>query len=37
MSGVESGAQMQLRIAGLVIVAVSIFFAWILAGKILSR
>ncbi len=37
VSGVESGGQMQLRIAGLVIVAVSIFFGWVLAGKILSR
>lgn len=36
-SGVASGAQMQLRIAGLVIVAVSIFFAWVLAGKVLSH
>ncbi len=37
VSGVESGAQMQLRIAGLIIVAVSIFFSCVLAGKILSR
>ena len=37
VSGVESGAQMQLRIAGLIIVAVSIFFSWVLAEKILSR
>lgn len=37
VSGIDSGAQVQLRIAGLVIVAVSIFFGWVLAGKILSR
>jgi hypothetical protein len=37
VSGIESGAQMQLRIAGLIIVAVSTFFGWVLAGKILGR
>lgn len=37
VSGIESGAQMQLRIAGLVIMAVSLFFGWVLAGKILGR
>jgi hypothetical protein len=37
VSGIDSGAQVQLRIAGFVIVAVSIFFGWVLAGKILSR
>ena len=36
-SRAESDAQIELRIAGLVIVAVSIFFAWIFVGKILSR
>ena len=36
VSEAESGAQIQLRIAGLFIVAVSVFFGWILAGKILS-
>ncbi len=37
VSGIDSGAQVQLRIAGFVIVAVGIFFGWVLAGKILSR
>lgn len=37
VSGIDSGAPVQLRIAGLVIVAVSIFFGWVLAWKILSR
>jgi hypothetical protein len=36
-SWAESGAQVQLRIAGLLIVAVSVFFGWILAGKILGH
>lgn len=36
VSGVQSGAQIQLRIAGLIILVLSIFFSWILAGKILS-
>ncbi|MGH9759557.1 MAG: hypothetical protein ACREAC_01815 [Blastocatellia bacterium] len=35
--GVESGAQIQLRLAGLIIVVSSMFFGWILAEKILSR
>jgi uncharacterized protein YjeT (DUF2065 family) len=37
VSEVESGAQIQLRIAGLIIVVFSMFFSWILAEKILSR
>jgi len=36
-SGVEPGAQVQLRIAGFLIVAVSIFFCWVLSGKILNH
>lgn len=37
MSADDSGPQIQLRIAGLGIVVMSIFFAWVLAGKILGR
>jgi hypothetical protein len=37
VSGVESGAQIQLRIAGIIIVVLSMFFGWILAEKILIR
>lgn len=36
-SWAESGVQVQLRIAGLLIVAVSVFFGWILVGKILGN
>jgi hypothetical protein len=36
-SGFDSGAQIQLRIAGIVIVIFSTFFGWILAEKVLSR
>lgn len=36
VSGVGPGAQIQLRIAGLIIVVLSVFFGWILAEKILS-
>jgi len=36
MSGLDSGPQIELRIAGLIIVVVSIFFGWKLAEKILS-
>ena len=34
---VESGDQIQLRIAGLIIVVISIFFGWILTEKILAH
>jgi hypothetical protein len=34
---VESGDHVQLRIAGLIILVVSIFFGWILARKILAH
>ena len=34
---VESSDPVQLRIAGLIIAVISIFFGWILAGKILAR
>jgi hypothetical protein len=37
VSRVESGEQIQLRIAGIIIVVLSMFFGWILAGKILIR
>lgn len=37
VSGIDSGAQVQLRIAGLIIVVVSIFFGWVLVGKVLGR
>jgi uncharacterized protein YjeT (DUF2065 family) len=37
VSGVASGPQIQLRIAGLIIVVLSMFFGWILAEKILNR
>lgn len=36
-SAIDPGAQVQLRIAGLVIVAVSIFLAWVLTGKVFIR
>jgi hypothetical protein len=35
--GVDSGPQVHLRIAGLAIAAVSIFFGYVLAEKILGR
>jgi hypothetical protein len=34
---IESGMQIQLRAAGLIIAALSMFFGWILAEKILAR
>jgi hypothetical protein len=37
MLEVRFGAQIELRIAGLFIVAMSIYFGWLLAGKILTR
>lgn len=37
VSGVESGTQIQLRIAGLMIVGLSVFFGWVLIEKMVSR
>jgi hypothetical protein len=36
-SEVESGRQIELRIAGVIIVVLSMFFGWTLAEKIVSR
>ena len=35
--GVEPSAQIERRVAGLIIVVMCIFFGWVLAGKIVSR